>query len=215
MALAREVPVLGEVGKLVKNSYKTWKDVNKGLPNRPIVVLGPPPTSGTRDAFVELAMEGGCKKFDWISALKKSNKKKYQSICHSIREDGVFVEAGENDNLIVQKLDADKTAFGIFGFSFLEQNADKVRGSFVDGVEPTFENIVSGKYPISRPLYFYVKAAHIGKIPGIKEYLSEFTSARAWGDEGYLADKGMIPMSEAERQMFFENVRALENVSLQ
>ena len=215
LALAREVPAPGEEGKLVRNSYKTWKDVNKALPSQPIVVLGPPPTSGTRDAFVELAMEGGCRKFDWISALKKSNKKKYQSICHSIREDGVFVEVGENDNLIVQKLDADKTALGIFGFSFLDQNADKVRGALVDGVEPTFENIASGKYPISRPLYFYVKAVHIGKIPGIKEYLSEFSSAKAWGDEGYLADKGMIPMSEAERQMFAENVRTLKNVGLQ
>ena len=215
LALVREVPVPGEVGELIKNPYKTWKDVNQVLPDQPIVVLGPPPTSGTRDAFVELAMEGGCKQFDWISALKKSNKRKYQSICHSIREDGAFVEVGENDNLIVQKLDADKTALGIFGFSFLDQNTDKVRGAFVDEIEPTFEDIASGKYPVSRPLYFYVKAAHIGKIPGIKEYLAEFTSAKAWGDEGYLADKGMIPMSEAERQRFAEDVRILRNVSLQ
>ena len=214
LALAREVPNPAGDQTLVANPYKTWKDVNAVLPAKKIAVLGPPPTSGTRDAFVELGMEGGCKKFAWIEAIKKKDKKKYKSICHSIREDGAYIEAGENDNLIVQKLDADPDALGIFGFSFLDQNADKVQGSLLDGVEPTFENIASGEYPVSRPLYFYAKTAHVDKIPGIKEYLAEFTSDRAWGDDGYLADKGMIPMPMAERKKFATSVRALSNLDL-
>jgi len=214
LALAREVPNPAGDQTLVANPYKTWKDVNAVLPAKKIAVLGPPPTSGTRDAFVELGMEGGCKKFAWIKAIKKKDKKKYKSICHSIREDGAYIEAGENDNLIVQKLDADPDALGIFGFSFLDQNADKVQGSLMDGVAPTFENIAAGEYPVSRPLYFYAKKAHVDKIPGIKEYLAEFTSDRAWGDDGYLADKGMIPMPMAERKKFATSVRALSNLDL-
>lgn len=214
LALAREVPDPAGGETLVENPYKTWKDVNASLPAKKIAVLGPPPTSGTRDAFVELGMEGGCKKFAWIKAIKKKDKKKYKSICHSIREDGAYIEAGENDNLIVQKLDADPDALGIFGFSFLDQNADKVQGSIMDGVAPTFENIAAGEYPVSRPLYFYVKKAHVGKIPGIEEYLAEFTSNKAWGDDGYLADKGMIPMPPAERDKFATSVKTLSNLDL-
>ena len=213
LALAAKVPG-AKVGELVENPYKTWKDVNPALPNTKIEVLGPPPTSGTRDAFVELAMEGGCKKVDWIKAMKKKDKKSYKRICHTIREDGAFIEAGENDNLIVQKLEANKNALGIFGYSFLEQNADKVQGSKVDGVEPEFEAIADGSYPVSRPLFFYVKKAHIGKVPGIKEYLAEFTAEKTWGDEGYLTDKGMIPMPQAERADFANNVKALKNLEM-
>ena len=198
LALAKDVPD-GD-GKLIANPYKTWKDVNSGLPAVKIEVLGPPPTSGTRDAFVELALEGGCKSFDWIKALKTSDKNRYKSICHTIREDGAYVEAGENDNLIVQKLEANPDALGIFGFSFLDQNSDKVQGSKVNGVEPEFELVATGDYPISRPLYFYVKKAHVGVIPGIAEFLAEFTSDKAWGEEGYLTDKGLIPMPDDERK---------------
>ena len=196
--------------RVVPNPYKTWKDVNSSLPDVKIEVLGPPPTSGTRDAFVELAMEGGAKKFDWIKAMKKKDKKKYKAIAHAIREDGADVEAGENDNLIVQKLDANPNALGIFGFSFLDQNTDKIQGSFVDGVQPTFDAIADGEYPVSRPLYFYVKKAHIGTIPGIQEFLAEFTSEKAWGEEGYLTDRGMIPMPDEERRMFGQNAGSLE-----
>ena len=198
LALAKEVPDPRGGEKLVANPYRTWKDVNSSLPNKKIEVLGPPPTSGTRDAFVELAMEGGAQKFGWIKAMKKKDKKKYKAIAHTIREDGAYIEAGENDNLIVQKLAANPNAIGIFGFSFLDQNTDKIQGSFVDGVQPTFEAIASGDYPVSRPLFFYVKKAHIGVIPGMEGYLTEFTSEKSWGPEGYLADKGMIPMPEAE-----------------
>ena len=214
LALAKDVPDPKGGEKLVANPYKTWKDVNASLPDTNIEVLGPPPTSGTRDAFVELAMEGGCKEIDWIKAMKKADKKAYKATCHTIREDGAFIEAGENDNLIVQKLEANPAALGIFGFSFLDQNSDKVQGSVVDGVAPTFEAIADGSYPVSRPLFFYVKKAHIGSVPGIEEYLAEFTSEKAWGDEGYLADKGMIPMPAEERAKFAADVKNLKNLEM-
>ena len=155
-------------------------------------------------------MEGGCKTFDWIKATKKENKSKYKSMCHTIREDGAYVEAGENDNLIVQKLDANPKALGIFGFSFLDQNSDKVQGSIIGGVAPEFDSIADGSYPISRSLYFYVKKAHVGSIPGMKEYLAEFTSEKAWGPDGYLSDKGLIPMPDAERKQMHDDVNALK-----
>ncbi len=212
MALAKEIPD-GE-GKLIANPYKTWKDVNPDLPATRIEVLGPPPTSGTRDAFVELALEGGCKSFEWIKALKKSDKNQYKSICHTVREDGAYVEAGENDNLIVQKLEANPDALGIFGFSFLDQNSDKVQGSKIEGVEPEFELIAEGEYPVSRPLYFYAKKAHVGVIPGIAEFLAEFTSDKAWGEEGYLADKGLIPMPDDERAEWAEKASGLAPLAM-
>ncbi|WP_456384968.1 PstS family phosphate ABC transporter substrate-binding protein [Desulfolithobacter sp.] len=210
LALAKDVPDPKGSEKLVPNPYKTWKEVNPSLPDQKIEVLGPPPTSGTRDAFVELAMEGGCKTFPWIKAMKKKDKKRYKSICHTVREDGAYIEAGENDNLIVQKLEANPYSVGIFGFSYLDQNGDKIQGSIVDGEAPTFENIAAGKYPVSRPLYFYVKKAHVGVVPGMEEYLAEFTSERAWGDEGYLSDKGLIPMPSEERAKFAKDARELK-----
>jgi phosphate transport system substrate-binding protein len=213
LALAKHVPGDTE-GQLVENPFKTWADVNPALPAVRIEVLGPPPTSGTRDAFVELAMEGGCKATPWIAALKNSDKDRYKAICHTIREDGAFVEAGENDNLIVQKLQANPDALGIFGFSFLDQNMEKVKGSSVDGVKPTFDAIADGTYPVSRPLYFYVKKAHVDVIPGLRGYLREFTSERAWGEEGYLSERGLIPMPDAERTAVAAAVRDLEPLSM-
>jgi len=213
MALAKEVPGPVE-GELVENPHKTWADVNPALPAARIEVLGPPPTSGTRDAFVELAMEGGCKSVSWIAALKKIDKNRYKAICHTIREDGAFVEAGENDNLIVQKLEANPNAFGIFGFSFLDQNLEKVKGAKVDGVAPTFDAIADGGYPVSRPLYFYVKKVHVDVIPGLRGYLREFTSERAWGEEGYLSDRGLIPMPDDERGEVAAAVRDLTPLSM-
>jgi phosphate transport system substrate-binding protein len=210
LALAKNVPNPSGNGT-VPNPYHSWSDVNADLPDDEIEVLGPPPTSGTRDAFLELAMEGGCKTFPALAALKSDD---YRAACHTIREDGRYVEAGENDNLIVQKLASNPLALGIFGFSFLEQNSDKVQGSHVEGVDATFENIADGTYPISRPLYFYVKKAHIGVIPGIREYLAEFTSDSAWGDFGYLTDRGLVPLPEDERRAMLAKVRALENFRL-
>lgn len=198
LALAKEVPGATD-GKLVSNPYKTWKDVNPELPAQVIEVLGPPPTSGTRDAFAELALEGGCKEIAWIAALQSSDNDRFLKICQTIREDGAYIEAGENDNLIVQKLEANPAALGVFGFSFLDQNAEKVKGQPVDGVVPTFESIADGSYAVSRPLYFYAKKAHVDVIPGLRGYLREFTSERAWGDEGYLSDRGLIPLPEEER----------------
>ncbi len=212
-ALAKNVPGEND-GELIENPHKTWADVNAELPAIRIEVLGPPPTSGTRDAFVELAMEGGCKTISWIKALKGADKSAYKTICHTIREDGAYVEAGENDNLIVQKLEANPNAFGIFGFSFLDQNTDKVKGAQVDGVEPTFDAIADGDYPVSRPLYFYVKKAHVDVIPGLRGFLREFTSERAWGDEGYLSDRGLIPMPEEERGEVAAAVRTLKPLSM-
>ncbi len=213
LALAKEVP--GPVdGELIENPYVTWADVNSDLPDVRIEVLGPPPTSGTRDAFVELAMEGGCKTVPWIAELKGSDSDRYKAICHTIREDGVFVEAGENDNLIVQKLQANPNAFGIFGFSFLDQNKEKVRGTTIDGILPTFDAIADGDYPVSRPLYFYVKKAHVDVIPGLRGFLREFSSERAWGEEGYLSDRGLIPMPDAERAEIARNVRELIPLSV-
>ena len=214
LALAKDVPNPDGSETLVANPYKTWKDVNPALPDSKIEVLGPPPTSGTRDAFAELAMEGGCKKIGWIKAMKKKDKKKYKSICHTVREDGAYIEAGENDNLIVQKLESNPNALGVFGFSFLDQNTDKVQGSLVDGVAPEFEAIASGQYPVSRPLYFYVKKAHIGSVPGIKEFLAEWNKEGTWGDEGYLTDKGLIPMPKAERNEFSSAIKNMKNLEM-
>lgn len=213
LALAKDVPG-GADGVLVENPNETWRDVNPALPDLRIEVLGPPPTSGTRDAFVELAMEGGCKTIPWIAALKDEDGDKYKTICHTIREDGKFIEAGENDNLIVQKLEANPSAFGIFGFSFLDQNAEKVKGAKVDGTAPTFDAIADGSYPISRPLYFYAKKAHVDVIPGLRGFLREFTSERAWGEEGYLSDRGLIPMPTEERRAVAAAVNALQPLSM-
>ncbi|MBK1720215.1 PstS family phosphate ABC transporter substrate-binding protein [Thiocystis violacea] len=208
LGLAKDVP--NEAGELVPNPYKKWSEINKDLPDAAIEVLGPPPTSGTRDAFVELAMEGGCDSFDSVKALKKSDKDKHKAVCHGIREDGAFVEAGENDNLIVQKLVANPAALGVFGYSFLDQNADKVQGAKIAGVEPTFDTIADGSYPISRSIYFYVKNAHVGTIPGIQEYVAEFTNDKAWGPDGYLADKGLIPLPDAMRASVAADAQALK-----
>jgi phosphate transport system substrate-binding protein len=208
LALAKNVPT-GTDGETRLNPYKMWNEVNPDLPAIKIEVLGPPPTSGTRDAFLELAMEGGCKTIPWIKALKSADKNTYKSLCHTIREDGGYVEAGENDNLIVQKLNANPAAFGIFGYSFLEQNSDSVQGTIIDGIEAEFDEIAEGNYPISRSLYFYVKKAHVGVIPGIQEFLGEFTSEDAWGEDGYLADKGLIPLTQVDADAVMETVASL------
>lgn len=214
-ALAKQVPNPDGSQTLIDNPYKTWADINPDLPAIRIEVMGPPPTSGTRDAFVELAMEGGCSTFDFIKAMKESDSSKFKSVCHNMREDGAFVEAGENDNLIVQKLEANPDAVGIFGFSFLEQNDDKVQSSVIDGFEADFDSIADGDYAISRPLYFYVKAQHAGTVPGIEEYLAEFTSEAAWGEDGYLADKGMIPLGDDERADVGAAVREMQALVLE
>lgn len=213
LALAKQVP--GSDGTLIPNPYTKWSDIDPSLPKANIEVLGPPPTSGTRDAFNELAIEGGCKQFPQIKAIRAQDKNKYKAVCRGIREDGHYVEAGENDNLIVQKLQANPNAFGVFGYSFLSENADVVQGSTVNGVSPTFENISSGAYPVSRSLYFYIKNAHVGVIPGIMEYTGLFTEEAAIGEYGYLTDKGLIPMLSEELAQVQANVTTLTPITVE
>ena len=206
LALAKEVPV---DGRLAPNPYRSWKDVDPRLPDARIEVLGPPPTSGTRDAFAELVMEEGCKEAAGARELGLEGKG-----CMAVREDGAYVEAGENDNLIVQKLIANPGAFGVFGFSFLDQNTDKIKGAAVGGVEPSFENIAGGSYGVSRSLYFYVKNAHAGSVPGIREFVAEFTGPAASGLDGYLADKGLIPLPDAEREAVRRQAAELQPLTM-
>ncbi len=245
MALAKMVP--GPDGKLIENPNKTWKDVNPALPASKIEVLGPPPTSGTRDAFAELALEGGARQVKdiaklrklkakqadeiaalvkklgaeaaWAAAVKKKGEKAkgkdvVKIIGRSVREDGAYIEAGENDNLIVNKLAANPSALGIFGFSFLDQNSDKVQGSVIDGIAPTFDAIAGGEYKVSRPLYFYVKKAHIGVIPGLEEYLNAFVNEDVIGPDGYLIDKGLIPLDDDKYEAMASAAKGLENLAL-
>jgi len=211
LALAENVPDPANPARLVPNPYNRWSDIAPGLPGSVIEVLGPPPTSGTRDAFLELAMQVGCASFPVIAALDEDAM---TAACHTIREDGKYIDAGENDNLIVQKLEANPAALGIFGYSFLDQNSDKVQAAHINGVEPTFDNISDGSYAISRPLYFYVKAAHASMIPGIREFLAEFTNESALGDFGYLADRGLIPLDAEDRRAVAQAARNLSPLRL-
>lgn len=204
LALAKQVPTSDSDCTLVANPNMKWSDIDAALPAAKIEILGPPPTSGTRDAFEELGMQGGAREIACMADMRKADKKAFKRAASEIREDGGYIEAGENDNLIVNKLTANPAAIGIFGFSFLDQNEDKVKGAMVGGVEPTFEAIADGDYPISRSLFFYVKNAHVGVVPGIGEYVAEFTAEKAYGEDGYLADKGLIPLPEEDRS----NVRA-------
>ena len=210
LALARDVPNPDGEG-LVANPYTRWSQIDANLPDNAIEVLGPPPTSGTRDAFVELVMDAGCEEFDAVTSLDEDAMK---AACQTMREDGVYVEAGENDNLIVQKLEANPDALGIFGYSFLDQNDDKVQSSLMDGVAADFDTIADGSYPVSRPLYFYVKAQHAGTVPGIEEYVAEFTSEAATGEDGYLSEKGLIPLPDEERAEIRAAAEALEPMTL-
>jgi len=196
-ALAAELP--DGKGGFVANPNKKWSDIDPSLPAADIVAFGPPPTSGTRDAFVELVMHDGCKGLPGMADLKKADEKKWTEVCSRMRQDGPFVEAGENDNLIVQRLEADPNAIGIFGYSFLYENADKLKDVKINGVEVTFETIADGSYPVARPLFVYIKNAHRDVIPGMKEFLEEYVSDSALGPDGYLAERGLTPLDDARR----------------
>ncbi len=196
LALAKQIPDAS--GKLINNPNKTWKDVDASLPAIRIEVLGPPPTSGTRDSFHELFMEEGC---------PFENKKQ----CHAIREDGAYIEAGENDNLIVQKLVSNKNALGIFGYSFLEENRDRVKALKINGIAPNFETISYAKYTAARPLFVYIKKAHIGVIPGLKEFAEEYVSNKAIGEEGYLSDRGLVSLDSSELAQVRKDVKSMKN----
>ncbi len=210
LALAKNVPVENSE-TLIPNPYKTWKDVNPRLPDHKIQVYGPPPTSGTRDTFVEIAMEGGCNTFPWIKKLKEQDKTKYKGICHGIRESGsFFVVVGENDNLTIQKLKIQPHSIGIMGFAFLDNNLDIIKGISIEGKEPSFENIAENSYPLFRPLYLYVKKHHIGSVQGIEDFMNFFIQDQISGEEGVLADKGLIPLSGEERESVSHAIQNLE-----
>ncbi len=202
LALAADTP--GKDGKLAKNTAQNWSDIASDLPSTPIRVLGPPPTSGTRDSFNELALLAGCE-----AAQKRLNIKIDKDQCQRIRDDGRYVESGENDNIIVQKLSTDETSVGVFGYSFLEENQGTINGLQINGEDDTSENITSGKYPLSRSLYIYVKKEHVGLTPGLQEFITTYTSDEATGDEGYLAEKGLIPLPVAEHKISIETAKSL------
>jgi phosphate transport system substrate-binding protein len=207
-ALAAQVP--DKDGKLIDNPNKNWSDIDKSLPNIKIEVLGPPPTSGTRDSFHELFMEVGALKIPALAELKKKDGKAFDKVWKSMRKDGAYVEAGENDNVIVQKLEANKNAYGIFGYSFLEENTAKLKGVPIDGVAPDYDTISSGKYKGARPLFVYVKKQHVGVIPGIDKFVAEYTSAKALSKDGYLARKGLVALPKAEVDKVMANAKAMK-----
>ena len=204
-ALTAKVPA--EDGTWIDNPYTHWNQINPDLPNIPIRVMGPPTTSGTRASFVEMVNEKGyCKKDPAaIAALKASGEK--AKVCRAMRTDGADIEPGEQDNLIVQKLQEDTGTYGIFGFSYLDQNSDVLEGAIIDGGAPTFDAIAAGEYSVSRSLYFYVKHAHVSVVPGVKAYMIEWT--KNWGEDGVLADAGMIPLPAAEMA---EMISRMENL---
>jgi phosphate transport system substrate-binding protein len=212
LAVAEQVP--DKDGKLVANPYKNWSDIDPSLPKVKIEILGPPPTSGTRDAFHELFMEPGALKVPALAALKKSDSKAFDKVWKSIRKDGAYVEAGENDNVIVQKLEANKNAFGIFGYSFLEENAAKLRGVPINGVEPEYDAIASGKYAGARPLFIYVKKQHVGLVPGLDKFVAEYVSQKAMSKDGYLALKGLISLPPAEATKIAADATAMKPLTL-
>jgi phosphate transport system substrate-binding protein len=208
LALAKEVP--GADGKLVANPYKMWNEIDPSLPAVKIEVLGPPPTSGTRDSMHELFMEKGAETIDSLKELKKADAKAFEAVWKSVREDGAYVEAGENDNVIVQKLEANPNAFGVFGFSFLEENVAKLAGVEIDGVVPTYESINDGSYKPSREMFVYVKKAHVGVIPGLDKFAFEYVSEAATGEDGYLGSKGLVTLPRDRHEQVVAAVTALE-----
>ena len=209
LAFAKEIPTSDTDCTLIANPHSTWADINPSLPANKIEAYGPPPTSGTRDAFVEIAMEGGAKKVPCLAALRKQDKKAFGNIAHTLREDGKWIDAGENDNALVQTLVNTPTAVGVFGYSFLDQNTDKIKGAKIDGTEPAFENIAAGDYPVARSLYFYIKKAHLGATAGLQEFALEFTSDEAAGPGGYLEEIGLVPLPDAERAAVRASVEAM------
>ncbi|MBA3911694.1 MAG: phosphate ABC transporter substrate-binding protein [Rhodobacter sp.] len=214
-ALATKVPV---DGTLVDNPYKMWSDIDASLPATAILAYGPPPTSGTRDAFVELAMQAGCEETDYAKKLEEAGDeaaydKFVEEDCSRMRQDGLFVEAGENDNLIVQRLEADPTAVGIFGYSFLFENLDNLKDVKINGVEATQATIASFDYPISRPLFFYVKNAHRGVIPGLAEFIETYAAEEALGAGGYLEERGLVVLGEAELATLQDTLKNAVNMT--
>jgi phosphate transport system substrate-binding protein len=198
LALAKQIPDPANPTSMIANPNKMWSDIDKSLPKVKIEVLGPPPTSGTRDSFHELYLEPVCRSYTWLNTLRSQDERRFKRLCFGIRSDGAYVEAGENDNLIVQKIEANPNALGIFGYSFLEENQAQLRAVKIEGFVPTYETIASNTYPASRPLFIYVKKAHMKVIPGLPEFVDEYVSDKALGAEGYLAERGLVAPPKAD-----------------
>jgi phosphate transport system substrate-binding protein len=212
LALAKQVP--DKDGKLIDNPYKNWKEIDPALPDEKIEVLGPPPTSGTRDSFAELMLKKGAQEFPTLAALETSDVAAFDAIWKAVRTDGAYVEAGENDNLIIQKLMANPKAFGIFGYSFLEQNAAKIKAAAIEGDKPDYASIANGNYKGSRLLYIYMKKDHLGLVPGMIEFVTEFTSQNAIGEDGYLLDKGLVGLKTCDAEWSAGTVDTLPLVDI-
>ena len=200
LALAQEVPSPGDPGRLIHNPYRTWDQIDPALPALPIRVLGPPPTSGTRDILVERLLHDACMEVPSLRSLRQSDPTRFQQRCHALREDGAFVNAGENDARLVRKLINETGTLGIFGYNFLDRNRDRLKASSIDGIEPRFELIESGVYPLSRPLYLYIKPRHSRLVQGLDEFIEMIVSPQASGPEGYLIGQGLIPLPVRERR---------------
>lgn len=207
LALAKDIP--DGAGGFKPNPYKAWNEVNPALPAEPIMVFGPPPTSGTRDAFVELGLELGALELPELAALKKSDEDAFKVRAHTVRTDGLWIDFGENDSAIVQSLVKSPEAIGILGFSFLEQNGDRVKGAKLGGVDANFENISDGEYGLARIMYFYVKDQNVPLLEGLGDFVEEYVSEGAMGDDGYLIEKGLIPLVAADRRLQQEKATAL------
>lgn len=212
-AFAKNIPTSDTDCTLRLNPHTKWSQIKSGLPSTKIEAYGPPPTSGTRDAFVEIAMEGGAKEISCLAELAETDEKAFEAAAHTLREDGFWIDGGENDNALVQTLVNTPSAIGVFGYSFLDQNIDKIKGASIDGIEPEFEKIVSGEYKVSRSLYFYLKKDNVEFTPGLKEYALEFTSDQAVGEGGYLAEIGLVPLQGAERDKIRADVEQLRAYS--
>ncbi|MCH8491365.1 MAG: substrate-binding domain-containing protein [Oceanicaulis sp.] len=188
-----------DCGTFIANPYRRWSEVDPNLPAERIEVFGPPPTSGTRDAWIELGINGGARKISCMAEMRASDRVRFNALASRLREDGAWIDAGEDDNVIVRTVNNTPGMFGVFGYSYLEQNADRVQGAEIDRVSPTYDLISSGEYPISRSMYVYVKNQHDGIVPGLREFIEELTDDEAWGPFGYLADRGLIALPEARR----------------
>ena len=211
LALAETVPY---DGALVPNPYKKWMEISLTLPSFEIRVFGPPSTSGTRDSFIRLVLEKGCRSFPEIQALKERSPERYHEVCRTLRSDGAYIDSGENDELIVDKLAADPSALGIFGYSFLDRNRNLIKASGIAGIRPGFHNIANGRYSLVRPLYIYVKKDRVGKVSGLREYVDEFTNEWTLGPDGYLVEEGLVPLPKESRKKNYYVARELKPLSI-
>ena len=214
LAVAAQVPDPNDSNTLISNPYHTWSQINPKLPNQPIQIFGPAPNHGTRDAFAELVLEAGCTQYSWLKSLKEVDEGRYKRVCTQVREDGVWTDVSEDYAMIVSKLAKNPQALAVFTFSYLDQNHDKLAAASIEGKQPTFASIGDGSYLISRPLFFYVKKAHVSSIPGIREFIAEFINDKAIGPNGYLLDKGLIPLKASEASAVRKDATDLRNVRL-